>query len=353
MSTLSHTQLTPLRFLERSAEVFPGKVAIVHGDRRTTYRDFAREATRLARALRASGIEAGDRVAYMCPNIPELLIAHFAVPLAGAVLVAINTRLATEEVRYICEHSGAKLLVVDSELRSIVAPLQDELETLREIVTVTDPVAGVDDAGGARPELCRPARAWIRRAAGLVGRRRAGPDHDQLHVGDHGEAQGRRLHPPGRLPEQPRGGHALRAHRRLGLPLDAPDVPLQRLVHGVGGDRHRRPPRLPARGARRPHLAAAGAGEGDAPQRRPHRPHDAGRRGGGSPAGANAGGDHRGRAAEPDHDRPVRRPQCADPARLRADRDLRSVLGVSVAGGLGGSRRRGASPRCCPARVSG
>jgi fatty-acyl-CoA synthase len=51
MSTLSHTQLTPLRFLERSAEVFPGKVAIVHGDRRTTYRDFAREATRLARAF--------------------------------------------------------------------------------------------------------------------------------------------------------------------------------------------------------------------------------------------------------------------------------------------------------------
>ena len=145
MSTVSHTPVTPLRFLERSAEVYPDKVAIVHGDRRTTYRDFAREATRLARALRASGIEAGDRVAYMCPNIPELLIAHFAVPLAGAVLVAINTRLATEEVRYICEHSGAKLLVVDSELRSIVAPLQDEF-ALREIVTVTDPVAGVDDA---------------------------------------------------------------------------------------------------------------------------------------------------------------------------------------------------------------
>ena len=80
-------------------------------------------------------------MAYLCPNIPELLIAHFAVPLAGAVLVAINTRLATEEVRYICDHSGAKLLVVDSELRSIVAPVQDELETVREIVTVTDPVA--------------------------------------------------------------------------------------------------------------------------------------------------------------------------------------------------------------------
>ena len=141
MSAVSHAPVTPLRFLERSAEVFPDKVAIVHGDRRSTYREFAGEATRLARALQASGIEAGDRVAYLCPNIPELLIAHFAVPLAGAVLVAINSRLAGQEVRYICEHSGAKMLIVDSELRSIVAPVQDELEAVREIVTVTDPVA--------------------------------------------------------------------------------------------------------------------------------------------------------------------------------------------------------------------
>jgi fatty-acyl-CoA synthase len=157
VSTVSHTQLTPLRFLERSAEVYPDKVAIVHGDRRTTYRDFAGEATRLARALQASGIEAGDRVAYLCPNIPELLIAHFAVPLAGAVLVALNSRLAGEEVRYMCDHSGAKILVVDSELRSIVAPVQDQLETVREIVTVIDPMSelGVSEApdGPRYPDL--------------------------------------------------------------------------------------------------------------------------------------------------------------------------------------------------------
>jgi fatty-acyl-CoA synthase len=83
MPSVSHAQLTPLRFLERSAEVYPDKVAIVHGDRRMTYREFAGEVTRLARALQASGIEPGDRVAYLCPNIPELLIAHFAVPLAS------------------------------------------------------------------------------------------------------------------------------------------------------------------------------------------------------------------------------------------------------------------------------
>ena len=144
MSAVSRSPLTPLRFLERSAGVYPEKVAIVHGDRRMTYREFAGEAIRLARALQASGIEPGDRVAYLCPNIPELLIAHFAVPLAGAVLVAINSRLSSQEVSYICEHSGARLLVVDSELHPIVTPVRDQLEAVREIVTITDPAAALD-----------------------------------------------------------------------------------------------------------------------------------------------------------------------------------------------------------------
>jgi len=74
--------------------VCPYKVAIVHDDRRMTYRDFAGEATRLARALQASGIDAGDRVAYLCPSIPSSLIAYFAVPVAGAVLVAVNSALS-------------------------------------------------------------------------------------------------------------------------------------------------------------------------------------------------------------------------------------------------------------------
>ena len=146
--SVSQAPLTPLRFLERSAEVFPDKTAIVHGERRLDYRGFAREATRLARGLRASGIGPGDRVAYLCPNIPEMLIAHFAVPLAGAVLVAINTRLSPDEVRYICDHSGAKLLVADAELRPTVDPVAGELETVREVVTVVDPLAapGADAA---------------------------------------------------------------------------------------------------------------------------------------------------------------------------------------------------------------
>jgi fatty-acyl-CoA synthase len=141
MASVSTAQLTPLRFLERSAEVFGDEVAIVHDGRRITYREFAAHTTRLARALRAAGIAPGDRVAYLCPNLPEMLIAHFAVPLAGGVLVAINTRLAAEEVRYICDHSGATLLVVDAGLAATVEPIAGRLETVGEIVTVADPEA--------------------------------------------------------------------------------------------------------------------------------------------------------------------------------------------------------------------
>ncbi|MFL6143145.1 MAG: long-chain-fatty-acid--CoA ligase [Labedaea sp.] len=149
-----YTPLTPLVFLQRSAEVYPDKVAIAHRERRITYREFAAAATRLARALRASGIQPGDRVAYLMPNVAELLIAHFGVPLAGAVLVAINTRLAPAEVAYICAHSGAKLLVVDAGLHPAVAPVVSSLGQVAEIVTLVDP------ASGAAPDPAVPGPSY-------------------------------------------------------------------------------------------------------------------------------------------------------------------------------------------------
>jgi fatty-acyl-CoA synthase len=147
MTAVWDTPLTPLAFLGRSADVFGDRTAIVYGDRRVTYTGFAAEATRVAHALRGSGVGPGDRVAYLLPNVPEMLVAHFAVPLAGAVLVAVNTRLATEEVRYILDHSGAKLLVVDAALYPTVAPLAGELKTVEEIVTVVDPAQPGDGTG--------------------------------------------------------------------------------------------------------------------------------------------------------------------------------------------------------------
>jgi fatty-acyl-CoA synthase len=137
------TPLTPLAFMERAADVFADQIAVVHGERRETYRDIARHATRLAHALRASGIAAGDRVAYLCPNVPELLVAHFGVPLMGGVLVAINTRLAPDEVATILNHSGARLLVVDSELAGTVAPIRDRCAGLGEVVVLDELGLGV------------------------------------------------------------------------------------------------------------------------------------------------------------------------------------------------------------------
>jgi len=139
--------LTPLRFLERSAEVFPGKLAIVCGDRRFTYREFADETTRVARALRASGIQPGDRVAYLSPNLAEMLIAHFAVPLAQGVLVAMNVRLSPDEVGYISRHSGARVLIVAEELLSSL-PDAGSLGDVGEVIVVSDSDSEATAGGG-------------------------------------------------------------------------------------------------------------------------------------------------------------------------------------------------------------
>ncbi|HEX9086133.1 MAG TPA: AMP-binding protein [Arthrobacter sp.] len=133
----NETPLSPLRFLQRSAEVFGQKTAIIHGDRSYTYTDFAAEAQQLAKAIR-SRIQPGDRVAFLCPNVPELLIAHFAVPLAGGVLVALNTRMTARELQYILEHSEARLLFADSELLGTVAGLDLGLTQLAGVIEVPD-----------------------------------------------------------------------------------------------------------------------------------------------------------------------------------------------------------------------
>ena len=110
------TELTPVSFLVRSAYVFPDKTAVVHGKRRYTYRQLGERVNRLASALRGAGMQKHDRVAFLCPNIPAMLEAHYGVPAAGGVLVAINTRLSSEEIGYILQHSGSRFLFVDAEL---------------------------------------------------------------------------------------------------------------------------------------------------------------------------------------------------------------------------------------------
>ncbi len=117
------TDLTPVSFLRRSAYIFPDKVAVVHGDRRYSYGQLRERVDRLASILRSRRLQKHDRVAFLSPNIPAMLEAHFAVPAAGGILVTINTRLSSGEIDYILQHSGARYLFVDAMLESLIRPL--------------------------------------------------------------------------------------------------------------------------------------------------------------------------------------------------------------------------------------
>jgi fatty-acyl-CoA synthase len=128
------SELTPVSFLRRSAYMFPEKTAVVYGDRRYSYREMEERVDRLASRLRDSGLEKGERVAFLCPNTPPMLEGSFAVPAAGLVLVAINTRLGPDEVTYIVEHSGARMVFVDAELE----PLLDDVDSGVERVRIDD-----------------------------------------------------------------------------------------------------------------------------------------------------------------------------------------------------------------------
>ena len=118
----NYTPLTPLTFLERSAYVYPERVAVIHGARRYTWREVEARSRRLASALKARGIGAGDTVTAILNNTPEMYEAHFGVPACGAVLNTVNTRLDAETVAFILNHAETKVLLTDREYARILGP---------------------------------------------------------------------------------------------------------------------------------------------------------------------------------------------------------------------------------------
>jgi fatty-acyl-CoA synthase len=135
--------LSPLGFLSRSAGVYPDKLAIVHGAARVTYGRFYERCRQFADALRRRGIQRGDTVAVMAPNVPALLEAHYGVPMAGAVLNALNYRLDARSIAFILSHGQAKLLIADREFSPIVK---------ESLAALPEPIAFVeidDEVGGA------------------------------------------------------------------------------------------------------------------------------------------------------------------------------------------------------------
>lgn len=137
----NHVPLSPISFLQRTAAVYPDRRAILHGDQSWTYAQMHGRCRALADALRKRGIGKDQTVAIMAPNIPAFVEASFGVPMAGAVLNAINTRLDAEAVAFILGHGEARLVLVDRELSGVVGAACAMMETPPEIVTIEDALA--------------------------------------------------------------------------------------------------------------------------------------------------------------------------------------------------------------------
>jgi fatty-acyl-CoA synthase len=137
----NYVPLTPLSFLARAAAVYPGKAAVIHGDRTHTYADFYARCRRLASALSRRGIRRGDTVAIMAPNVPAMLEAHYGVPMAGAVLNALNYRLDARSIAFTLEHGEAKLLIADTEFAATIGPALALLRRKVPVVDIDDPLS--------------------------------------------------------------------------------------------------------------------------------------------------------------------------------------------------------------------
>jgi len=135
----NYANLTPLSFLERSASVYPDRIAIVHGRLRRTWKETYERARRLASALVRRGIARGDTVAAMMPNTPAMVEAHFGVPMSGAVLNALNTRLDSDSIAFMLDHGEARAVLVDRELSEVIRVAVAKTGREMLIIDVDDP----------------------------------------------------------------------------------------------------------------------------------------------------------------------------------------------------------------------
>ncbi len=141
----NHTALTPVDFIARAAEVYGERTAVVYGCQRRNWADTYARARRLASALQRAGVSRGQTVAVLLPNTPPMIEAHFGVPMAGAVLNALNTRLDEASLRFMLSHGEARLLIVDTEYAPMVRRMLGELPQL-QIIAVHDTESGAEPA---------------------------------------------------------------------------------------------------------------------------------------------------------------------------------------------------------------
>src|ERR1700710_375026 len=135
----NYIPLSPVSFLTRAASAFAGKVAVIDGERRYTYAQLIDRCTRLASALAQLGVKRLDTVAIIASNIPEMIEAHFAVPMLGAVLNPLNTRLDAASIGFSLNHGRAKVLIVDREFAALVATARPQLDHEVLVVDIENP----------------------------------------------------------------------------------------------------------------------------------------------------------------------------------------------------------------------
>ncbi|MDP1909242.1 MAG: AMP-binding protein, partial [Hyphomicrobium sp.] len=135
----NHAPLTPLSFIERAAYVYPERTAVIHGSRRYTWRETYVRSRRLASALAARGIGIGDTVAVMASNTPEMVECHFGVPMLGAVLNTLNTRLDADAIAFMLNHGNARVLIADREFSATVTQALAQVVHRPIVIDIDDP----------------------------------------------------------------------------------------------------------------------------------------------------------------------------------------------------------------------
>jgi len=137
-NSANYVSLSPLTFLKRAADVYPNKIACIHGEQSTTWAETYQRCLKLASALSKKGIKKGDTVSAMMPNIPAMFELHFAVPMLGAVLHTINTRLDIKSVAFQLDHAESKAIFIDGEFASVMATAVKEAEVSPFVIDVDD-----------------------------------------------------------------------------------------------------------------------------------------------------------------------------------------------------------------------
>lgn len=147
---LNHVELTPISILARASQAYPDHPAIIYGERQYTWSEFSKRAKRLASGLRKLGVTRGTTVSFIAANTPELMEAHYGVPMSGGVLNAINTRLDADTIAYILEHSDCKVLICDTHFSSVIEKALQTLETPPIVIDIEDDQLPAPEGSGKK-----------------------------------------------------------------------------------------------------------------------------------------------------------------------------------------------------------